>query len=596
MRRRRPRLIGYFAAFLLGAALGWGELWAQESPGGGAAGEALVEEASSREASGDFAGAAELLARALEAEPTSVQALLAYERVLRLQDNVEGVLGAVERLLEAEPTSALGHQIRVRVLAELDRVEELEEALGGWIRATPKLETPYREAASIWQGRGNYRRALKVLEEGRSRLGRGDALALELGEVALVLGDVGRAVREWDRAIGDDGRGYTLVRRRLGASQDGGARVVAGLIEALTSSKSSVARQRVAVELAIGAGRGEDAERIARRVLKELPAAARMGFLVEVARRADGAHLPKLAYWAYGALLEQRLEHPLAVRGRLGALALELGDTVAAREHFRILEEAHEPGSEERRQAVAVQIELTAQRGEVDPAITALQRFRQEFPDAPETDRLAALLADHLLDRGDREGAEGALVGVSGPRTGMLRGRLALLEGDPAAARSAFLLAAPQLEGAEATEAIALATLLRRLSPEGGELLAHTLRLAGADSVAEGVGLLVEKGATLERREYAALLDFAAGLADRAELAEEAERIRRVIVTELPDAPEAAAALLALGRALAAEAGGLEEARSYLKRLLLEHPRSALVPQARRELDRLEGRLPTGGR
>jgi len=596
LRRRRPRLTGFLAATLLGAALGWGELRAQGAPEVGGAGDALVEEAQKKEAGGDFAGAAELLARALEKEPTSIQALLAYERVLRVQGAVAGVLGAIERLLEAEPASALGHQLRVRVLAELDRVEELEAALAAWIRATPKLETPYREAASIWQGRGDYRRALKVLEEGRKGLGRDDALALELGEVALALGDVGRAVREWDRAIGRDGRGYSLVRRRLSASQDGGARVVPGLIEALTASKSSVARLRVAVELAIGAGRGEDAERIARRVLKELPATARTGFLVEVARRADGAHLPKLAYWAYSSLLEQRLEHPLVVRGRLGALALELGDTTAAREHFRVLEEAHEPGSEERRQAVAVQIELTAQRGEVDPAMTALQRFRQEFPDAPETDRLAALLADRLLDRGDREGAEGALMGVSGPRTGMLRGRLALLGGDPAAARSAFLLAAPQLEGTEATEAIALATLLRRLSPAGGEVLARLLQLASADSLAEGVGVLVERGARLERREYAALLDFAAGLADRAGVAAEAERIRRLIVTELPESPESAAALLALGRALAAEAGRQEEARSYLERLLLEHPRSALVPQARRELDRLEGRLPNGGR
>lgn len=597
MRRRRPGPIGCLLATLfLSAALGCSELRAQESKGGDVSGEALVEEARSREAGGDFAGAADLLARALELEPASIQALLAYERVLRVQGKVEGVLGAIERLLEVEPTSALGHQLRVRVLAELDRVEELESALEGWIRATPRLETPYREAASIWRGRGEERRALKVLEEGRKRLGRGDALALELGEVALALGDVGRAVREWDRAIGEDGRGFSLVRRRLGAFRDGGARVVPGLIEALSSSNSSVARQRVAMELAIGAGRDDTAERIARRVLKALPASARTGFLVEVARRADGAHLPKLAYWAYGALLEERLEHPLAIRGRLGALALELGDTATAREHFRVLEEAHAPGSEERRQAVAVQIELTAQRGEVDPAMTALQRFRQEFPDAPETDRLAALLADRLLDRGDREGAEGALVGVSGPRTGMLRGRLALLGGDPAAARSAFLLAAPQLEGAEATEAIALATLLRRLSPAGGAVLAHTLRLAGADSVAEGVGSLVERGATLERREYAALLDFAAGLADRAGLGGEAERIRRIIVTELPDSPEAAAALLALGRALAAEADRLEEARSYLERLLLEHPRSALVPQARRELDRLEGRLPSGGR
>ena len=34
------------------------------------------------------------------------------------------------------------------------------------------------------------------------------------------------------------------------------------------------------------------------------------------------------------------------------------------------------------------------------------------------------------------------------------------------------------------------------------------------------------------------------------------------------------------------------EARAFLERLVLEYPRSALVPQARRELDRLLGRVP----
>lgn len=596
MRRRRPGAISFLLLISALAISGWGEARAQEAAGKGAAGEALVEEAVRLERSGDFEGAADLLAEVLEGEPTAVQALLAYERVLRVQGRLEAVLGAIDRFLEAEPTSALGHQLRVRVLNELDRRDELEAALENWIRAAPKLETPYREAASVWQERGEHRRALAVLEEGRSRLGRRDALALELGDVALALGDHARAVREWNLAIGKDGRGYSLVRRRLGAHRDGGARVVPGLIEALTSSRSSPARKRVAVELAIGAGRGEVAERIGRGLVKELPANARQGFLVEVARRADGAHLPKLAFWAYGALLEQKLEHPLAIRGRLGALALELGDTAAAAEHFRVLEEAHEPGSEARRQAVAVRIELTARRGEVEPALTELQSFREEFPDAPETDGLAAVLAGLLLERGDRAGAEWAMLGVSGPRTGMLRGRLALLAGDPTAARSAFLLAAPKLEGAEAMEAIALATLLRRLSPEGGELLAEALRLAWADSAADGVAGLVEGGATLERREYAALLDFGAGLADRAGLGEEATTVRRMIVTELADTPEAASSLLALGRELARAPGGAEEARSYLERLLLEHPRSALVPQARRELDRLEGRFPDGGR
>jgi tetratricopeptide (TPR) repeat protein len=539
-------------------------------------------------------GAARVLNELLAREPASVQALLAYERVLRVQGEVEGLLPALERLLAAEPGSALGHQIRVRILAELDRVAELEGALEDWIRATPRLETPYREAASIWQERGDAGRALRVLEQGRSRLGRADALALELGDAALAQGDIARVVREWDHAVGADGRGFTLVRRRLAALPDGGARVVPGLIAALTSGRSGPARERAAVELAIGVGRGEEAERIARRVAEKLKPAERAALLIEVARRAEGARLPRLAYWAYGALLKSRADQPLAVRGRLGSLALELGDTVAAREHFLVLERAYETGSVERRQAVAVRIELTAQEGRVDAASDELVRFRREFPDAPETDRLAALLAGILLDRGDRAAAERALLGAAGPHSGLARGRIALQSGDLAGARSAFLAAAPRLEGAEATEAIALITLLRRLTPAGGALLARALPRVAAADAADGVAILLEEGTELERRERAALLEYAAGLAEREGLTAEAERIRRTLVTELPEAAEAAAALLALGRSLGARPEGQEEARAYLERLVLEHPRSALVPQALRELDRLGGRVPQG--
>jgi tetratricopeptide (TPR) repeat protein len=478
----------------------------------------------------------------------------------------------------------------------LDRVSELEVALEGWIDATPKLETPYREAARLWQDRGEHRRALRVLEKGRSRLGRGEALGLELGDVAFALGDISGAVREWERVIGADGRGFTLVRRRLAAAPDGGARVVPGLIEALTRSRSSPARERAAVELAIGAGRAEEAERIARRVVSSLERKERAGFLIEVARRADGAKLLGLAYWAYGELLAVHPEEPLAVRGRLGALALELGDTAAAREHFLVIERAYATGSVERRQAVAVRIELNAQAGKVEVAANDLAQFRREFPDAPETDRLAAGLAEVLLDRGDLVAAERALLGASGPRSGLARGRLALHNGDLAGARAAILTAAPMLGGAEATDAIALVTLLRRLSSAGGELLARALPLVAAGSVVEGLGMLVDEGLGLERSERAAILEYAAGIADREGLAAEAERIRRTLVTELPETAEAPAALLVLGRTLAARPADRDEARSYLERLILEHPRSALVPQARRELDRLGGRTPQGYR
>ena len=70
------------------------------------------------------------------------------------------------------------------------------------------------------------------------------------------------------------------------------------------------------------------------------------------------------------------------------------------------------------------------------------------------------------------------------------------------------------------------------------------------------------------------------------------ERMRRRIINEFAKSNEAPGALLALARGLTERGEAVEEARQYLEKLIIEHPRSALVPQARQELDRLQGRVP----
>lgn len=578
------------ACVLLPAAVAQG----QGLDGKGADEVQLLREAASLEAAGDFVAAERILVEILEDDPGVLSALLALERVYRVQGRLADVLGPVDRLLEADPTSTMGHQLRVQTLAELGRAQELDEAAEAWMATTPKLETPYREIARVYAARGLHGRAAEILERGRSRVGRADALALELGEMYALLGDDRRAVREWERAIGPDGRGASLVRRRLGALPDGGARLIPGLVDALTRRPMTPRRMRAAVDFAIDAGLGERAESIARAVQKELDPREREVFLVEVARRADGSRLLSLAYWAYGELLAMKGpdQQLLALRTRHAELALAVGDTATARAAFAALESAYAAGSPERRQAAALRIELTARDGDIEAALGELQSFRDEYGDPPELDRLAALIGEALLRRGDVTRAERVLASAKGPRGSLLRGRLALRNGDVAQARLAFMTAAPGLDGPEATETLMLVTLLGRLTSEGGKLVGAALAQAMQGDVPGAVALLADDSERLEGAERAGILDFAAGLADRAGLAGEAERIRRLIVAEHADTPEAPAALLALGRALAARPGDVAEARAFLERLVLEYPRSALVPQARRELDRLQRRVP----
>ncbi|MGH7466263.1 MAG: tetratricopeptide repeat protein, partial [Longimicrobiales bacterium] len=79
-----------------------------------------------------------------------------------------------------------------------------------------------------------------------------------------------------------------------------------------------------------------------------------------------------------------------------------------------------------------------------------------------------------------------------------------------------------------------------------------------------------------------------ADVADAAGIPEDAAALRREIIETLPRTHEAPAALLTLARRVAADPESDEEARVLLEKLIVEYPRSALAPQARTELQRLQ--------
>ena len=548
----------------------------------------LLREASVQEAQGQLAAAEQTLEKVLEARASSVPALLALERLLRVQARLEDLVRPVETALAEDRRSALLNQLLIRTYSALDRVQDMETAADAWIQTVPNIEIPYREISAVWQSRGDFGRARAVLEAGRSRINRPDALALELGDLYADLGEPERAVREWERAIGDEARGLNQVRRRLRSLADGGADMLPGLVDALMREPTTQARLEAAVDLAISAGLEERAEAAADAALVGIQAGGHQAFLIEVARRADGARLNDLAYWAYGWLASLELEDAklLAIRSRLAQLALERGDTAAATASYEEVEAAYDPGSPERRQAAALRIELMAHQ-DMDAAIEEFRTFRVDYPAANEADRLAAAIADVLLDAGRADDAELVLTGVRGPRSSMYRGRIALEQGDIDGARLAYMSAAPGLRGAEATRVLSLVTLLGSVSAEGARLLGAAMRLQDAEAPGAAIDTVRDGAAALDEDDRPPLLEFAAALADAAGLVTDARALRRVIVDEHPRSGQAPGALLELARSLRSEEGGSNEARELLERLIIEYPRSALVPQARRELQQL---------
>jgi tetratricopeptide (TPR) repeat protein len=582
----------YAAALLLAGNLG-----AQTASSSALRSEfAQLRSAAELEAAGDAPGAERIVRSVLQTNPTSLVALLALERVLAQQGRISEILPVTAQVLARDAGSTLAHQVRLRAVLLLGRTEELQRAGDAWIEAAPEIETPYREIARAWLQRHEPLRALRVLERGRKAIGDERALALEIGEVHAIAGDFRSAAREWSHAIGSEGQGFAPVQRRLGLLPEGGAAVIGALAGELARAPTSLARRRAAAQLLLQAGLAEAAEKMIPELLRDIPGADREQFLAEIARRADGAGVERTALWAYRQLLdvaEGDSTRLLALRTRVAQLSLAAGDSAGAARMYQSVERAGAPGSAERRQAAALRIALTAREAATAELVEAVAEFRRDNAESPELEQLTATIGAELLHRGDLPAAERVLTGATGTRAALLRSRVFLRRGELERASSELLLAAPRLAGGEATRAIATANALGSMVPEAGQLIAAALERADQD-VAVAVQELVRGAATFEPRTRAAILDFAAGTAEDAGLAEAAELARREIVSALPQSDVAPAALLWLAERSAPRAETRAEARVLLERLIVEHPRSALAPQARRALERLASPAPGG--
>jgi tetratricopeptide (TPR) repeat protein len=542
----------------------------------------LLAEATGLEDAGDLARAETLLRTIAERRPASAPALLGLERVLRQQGRLDELPALVMRGLEVEPRSALLNQLLLRAYAALDRPLDIEVAAAAWLDVSPHVEVPYREIARIWETMGSYDQARRVLEEGRRRVAGDDVLALELGALYAALGEAELAAAEWARAIGPDGRGASQVRRAVQAVADGGAAIMPILVTTFEGDGATPAQRMAGVDLAIAAGLEASALPLAQRALVAMGEAERRPALLRLARRADGAGMPRLAHWAFSELASTwEGDGGAAIRERADELARALG------EHPGVEPPSPTPGAGAEgagsRYAAVFRIERLATQ---DPAAAAqaLREFQDRYRTAPELDRLAAGVAEAFLAE-DASAAAAMVAGVRGPRSALVRGRIALSRGDRDEARAAFLSAAPDLTGAEATQVLALATLLGRVSDRAAPVLARVLADAGAGDPGGGLDRLRDATARLGAADRPVVLSFGAALADAEGLDADAVMLRRVIVTEYPRSAEAPAALLALARSVSGK--DKTEARELLERLIIEHPRSALVPQARRELDRI---------
>ncbi|MYC99776.1 MAG: hypothetical protein F4X13_10995 [Gammaproteobacteria bacterium] len=548
----------------------------------------LLREAARAESAGDYAASVEILTSLLAERPASSGAIFALERVLRAQGRVSQVLDPIDAFLAVDPVSTGPRYLKLRILLEVDSLAELRSAAQSWIAQNPASPDSYREVARVYERAFGGEEALSVLRRGQNRAG-GGVLAVEAGDVLLRLGRPLEALMEWAGALdGPDAQAPGALRRmvRTGGEHPG---LASAVVRELAAEGASETRRRAAIEIALEARLQPEALSLAEEVAGDLPEREREGFLNAVLRLAEEKDADQLALWT---LQQLRRETPRGSRARtldrqIAVTSLVAGDTARALEARERYARGLPERSPERRRALAEMIRLETATGAPLALLDRFAAFREEFPNAPEADPLAVALSARFRENGDLETAAFVLEGVQGPLSAQERAWLALEASNRESARINLMLAARGLPATEATAIVQLIGVLDRVGEQAAALAGRVSIARQREGPDAAFSLVNETVHALPPDDQPPLLAMAARIADEIDQQGEAARLRESLAATFPESSEAPEAILQLARYRATTPTGVPAAIELLEELILARPNSAVVPVARRELERL---------
>ncbi len=571
-----PRLTAVLVTLLLPPSL-----WSQQ-PG--------LTRALDLERRGDYASAAAAYRNVLAGNPADVSALLGLERSLLPLSRSAEILPVVGSALKAAPTSSTIYGIALRAWAAADQPDSVRSLAERWAQLAPTEETPYREWGAAELGRQDRAGARTAYLRGRARLGRPDAMAAELAQLALGEGDYQEATREWLLAV-----------RRLPGYRGVAVSTLSQTPEQarpellrLLGSDTDLTSRRLEAELRTRWGDPLGGYRTLASALPEnrVQAIAALRTLldqVRTLRTTEGKQ-------AQGQILEAIASRsPDAQSSRLRLEAAQAysagGDRTGARRMLTGLANDREAPGSVSSDAGTTLVGVLIEEGKPAEAQQRLAELRPAIS-ADVYDALCRRVATAWMRSGDLARADAAIAADSSVDGLALSGQIRLYRGDIAGALQRFKAAGPYAgDRGEATRRTALLALLQPIQedslPDLGQAL---LQLEQGDTAQATLGL-ERVAAALPPQYGGAELNLLAGrLLLQTEKTADAERLLRAATTReapgtAPAAELALADLLLLSRRSS-------EAVEVLEHMILTYPQSALVPQARRKLDEARGAVP----
>jgi tetratricopeptide (TPR) repeat protein len=525
-------------------------------------------------------------ARGMELEQAgkSREAVAAYREALRGRDPVPGVLGLervytelgwgdtlrvlVDSVVRASPGNPTLRAVQLRVLRAAGHEGDARAAFEGWVREAPGDAAPYREYARQLIAAGDAAAADTVIQRATKAFGARGAreFALEIAQSRSALGLWEPASRSWREALAE---APYLAQAAVFALQPAPAAARPGIRVALGAPPVALApRQALAsLELAWGSPRG------AWDALRQVPpsdsAAAAWREFAELAE-ASGS-------WgvAREALLAAHAAHAdPALLARAAAAALSGGDAAGALD----LAARAPADSATARALLPVRVRALAALGRPGEAEVLVQGVAAGADDSDRA-QLRRDVAWGWVRAGDVGRARAALASAGAGEDEDAEGWLALYEGDLATARAKLA------RSREASWALVTArALLARSRSDRAPAAGGAFLLLARGDTARAAAKFAEAGKELPD---AAPLLIAVAARLHAARNDDAGAIPlwERIVAQHASAPEAAEADLEWGRALERR-GATADAAQRFEHLILAYPESALVPQARRELER----------
>ncbi|MGH7590905.1 MAG: hypothetical protein ACREL2_05665 [Gemmatimonadales bacterium] len=533
---------------------------------------------------GSFSSAVDAYKGVLARDPRSLPALLGLERSLAPLGRQSELGPLLAPVLRAEPTPAV-FDVALRAWVAAGSTDSARSIVERWARTDPDRLAPYREWGDLLLSRQDPVGARRAYEAGRAASGDSTSFAVELAQAATLGGDPLAAAPEWARATA---RFPTMRPAAVAAlvsvpaaarsgvlhGLDGAGPSGRALATLLTAAWGDAAGAVQRVEADINAGAGDAT------LLRELVGQLRRG-TAPTARVALGRALELLAGRQAGSAIPSlRLEAARAYA--------DGGDRPSARRMLSSVLADPGAGAALGPDAARTVIGVFISEGDLDEAARQL-----EHPPAGLTlDDARALRRQFALASaraGDLDRAQRTLTADSSVETAAVQGLLFLYKGDLANARRAFKWAGPFAgDRADATERIRLLALLQPIE-------ADTLPRLGA-----GFWALDRGDTALALRSLAPLVDSlapgkgGAGVAlllgqlsvARGDTGAADRWLHRAVTDSV--AATSPAAEYALAHYLAARGRSADAVRS-LEHLILTWPTAAVVPEARRLLQQLQG-------